>query len=151
MTFDDIKTLLAKRGPLKTSEIAEELNEDSQKVSVTLSYQKSKGAVVRDDDAMTWSLATGSSQKRQAVEPQVEVLPPARQRRARYLRGRARTTENNESDHQALIADKLANQTLWAEEALEAHLAKLGDPKTKVLVDNLLAAKAAQAEWAKEA
>lgn|SRR5574341_1043393 len=137
MTWYDIQHYLEKHGPSKTSAIADELGEPAAKVSVALSYHKSQGRVTRDDDNQTWSLAAN------ADEPggrEVEVMEESRVRR---IPAKRRKERPEKSLHEA-TAERLENQVGWAQEALDEYLAALGDPKTKVLVDNLIAAKAAQ-------
>jgi hypothetical protein len=133
---DDVLGHLAK-GPAKTSEIADALSLEIAQVSPALSAMKNEGRVARDAETQEWSLASGRG------NGSVEVLPSTHVRRVPAKKPQA------PSYHEE-VAESLEQQTIWAEKALEQHLTALGDNRTKVLVDNVLAAKAAQLQWTKE-
>lgn len=137
---DDILGHLAK-GPAKSSELAEALSLSPMQVSQNCSALKTEGRLERNDETHQWSLASNGTHG-----GAVELLEATRARRVPAKRQPKAEPTTHEK-----IQDALGNQVQWAEQALEEHLTALGDPKTKVLVDNLLAAKAAQLAYEAEA
>jgi len=134
MTWDDVKNYLEKHGPSKTSAIADALGEPMTRVSAALSYQKVQGGVTRNSETQMWALADSETGGDVAVIQESSV---------RQVPTKPRGERQEKTLHEA-TAERLENQVAWAQEALDEWVAAKGAPKTKVLVDNLLAAKAAQ-------